>query len=371
MAYFNASTRTSSGVNWTPGASDTLAKWLYSKSWTGQFQDWAVDPDGDLESIVWSSDGRSTLQFYLYGWSQSGSGFNATGLAFQVLDDLGGTNNRAAAFWDGNIYLSRDFKTLRGTVTEMQESSNDDNYWYASGSWDASRLYSGTPDQVISYIFAASDQITGSRFADNINSGGGDDNIAGGGGDDLIDGGAGTDKAIFSGAFSGYRFEKDSSGRIAVSDLTSGRDGRDSITGIETLAFSDREVSVSALFETDKPSSNGGNTYQVPVGRGGRWLKKSQLRRGDAHWDVKGKGKNKKYLVDNDVVQIDGYNIDKDALSTQGFDINSTMLYGYRAAINPEGEWIYYNTLIGIGNNVIAHFRGLSPEEAGKGFYIA
>ena len=90
MAVFDASTRTSSGVTWTPGASDALAKWLNSKSWTGQFQDWAVDSDGDLESIVWSSDGRSTLSFYLSGWRQSGSGFNATGLAFQVLDDLGG-----------------------------------------------------------------------------------------------------------------------------------------------------------------------------------------------------------------------------------------------------------------------------------------
>jgi Ca2+-binding RTX toxin-like protein len=266
MAVFNASTRTSSGVTWTPGASDALAKWLNSKSWTGQFQDWAVDSDGDLESIVWSSDGRSTLSFYLSGWRQSGSGFNATGLAFQVLDDLGGADNRAAAFWDGSIYLSRDFKTMTGTVTEIQESTNDDNYWNASGSWDASRLYSGTPDQVISYMFSGSDQITGSRFADIINSGSGDDNITGGGGDDSIDGGTGADKAIFSGAFSGYSFEKDSNGRIVVSDLTTGRDGRDTIAGIETLVFSDKEVSVSALFQPEKPSGPSQPSTPNPTG---------------------------------------------------------------------------------------------------------
>ena len=247
MAVFNASTRTSSGVTWAPGASDTLAKWLNSKSWTGQFQDWAVDSDGDLESIVWSSDGRSTLSFYLSGWRQSGSGFNATGLAFQVLDDLGGADNRAAAFWDGSIYLSRDFKTMTGTVTEIQESTNDDNYWNASGSWDASRLYSGTPDQVISYMFSGSDQITGSRFADIINSGSGDDNITGGGGDDFIDGGAGADQARFQGVYSDYTITQDGQSRLVVADGVSGRDGRDVITGIETLVFSDQSISASSL----------------------------------------------------------------------------------------------------------------------------
>ena len=308
MAVFNASTRASSGVTWTPGASDALAKWLNSKSWTGQFQDWAVDSDGDLESIVWSSDGRSTLSFYLSGWRQSGSGFNATGLAFQVLDDLGGADNRAAAFWDGSIYLSRDFKTMTGTVTEIQESTNDDNYWNASGSWDASRLYSGTPDQVISYMFSGSDQITGSRFADIINSGSGDDNITGGGGDDSIDGGTGADKAIFSGAFSGYSFEKDSNGRIVVSDLTTGRDGRDTITGIETLVFSDKEISASTLFQPEQPSSPSQPStpeesykWSIPLGSGGRWVKYSKTKRKDLIWNLKGRGKRQKAFVDNDV----------------------------------------------------------------------
>lgn len=127
---------------------------------------------------------------------------------------------------------------------------------------------------------------------------------------------------------------------------------------------------------TSPPASSpttpvGGNVYQVPLGRGGRWIKKRKLRRNDTHWDVKGKGKKKKYLVDNDVVQIDGYDMDSDSLRTQGFDVNNTMLYGYRAAINPEGEWVYRNTLMTMGNNVIAHFRGLTPDEAGQGFIIA
>jgi hypothetical protein len=117
-------------------------------------------------------------------------------------------------------------------------------------------------------------------------------------------------------------------------------------------------------------SSSGGNVFQVPFGQGGRWLKKSKLRRSDTYWDVKGKGKNKMFLVDNDVAQIDGYNMTSDSLSTQGFDVNNTMLYGYRAALNPQGEWVYTNTLMTIGNNVIAHFRGLTPEQAGNGFYI-
>lgn len=70
---------------------------------------------------------------------------------------------------------------------------------------------------------------------DDILSGGdGDDRIAGGQDNDRIDGGAGQDTAIFRGLRSGYSISTDGGVTTVV-----GRDGIDTLTGVESLQFTD------------------------------------------------------------------------------------------------------------------------------------
>lgn len=76
------------------------------------------------------------------------------------------------------------------------------------------------------------DTITGNDVA-NI--------LTGGRGDDTIHGGGGTDVAVFSGAFASYSIVSNGNGSYTVTD-TNGTDGTDTLSSIETLRFSDKDV---------------------------------------------------------------------------------------------------------------------------------
>jgi hypothetical protein len=83
--------------------------------------------------------------------------------------------------------------------------------------------------------------LTGNAY-DNVLTGNAGDNIlTGGGGDDLLVGGGGDDTAVFSGASADYAVTKND-GFVTVSDKRLNRDGADSLTGIESLQFSDHRV---------------------------------------------------------------------------------------------------------------------------------
>ncbi len=83
---------------------------------------------------------------------------------------------------------------------------------------------------------AGNDTITGNE-ADNI--------LTGGRGNDTISGGGGTDIAIFAGAFASYTVVQNGTGSYTVT-ANSGTDGTDTLTSIEILRFSDRDVGGSA-----------------------------------------------------------------------------------------------------------------------------
>lgn len=75
------------------------------------------------------------------------------------------------------------------------------------------------------------DTITGNDVA-NI--------LTGGRGNDAINGGAGNDTAVFSGAYADYTITSTGTGSYTVTDNV-GNDGKDTLTSIETLRFSDRD----------------------------------------------------------------------------------------------------------------------------------
>lgn len=85
---------------------------------------------------------------------------------------------------------------------------------------------------------AQSNTLTGNDGNNVIEGGEGDDTLAGGKGDDNLDGGAGTDIVVFSGSSSEYAIMR-TNGSTIVTDNTTDRDGKDTLTNVEILQFSD------------------------------------------------------------------------------------------------------------------------------------
>lgn len=88
------------------------------------------------------------------------------------------------------------------------------------------------------------DAVVGNERGCVLQAGGGDDRLTGNGGDDTLYGGKGQDMAIYRGLRSDYRVDFDiETGVITVTDLVPGRDGQDTLHGIERLRFSDLDLS--------------------------------------------------------------------------------------------------------------------------------
>jgi Domain of unknown function (DUF4347)/RTX calcium-binding nonapeptide repeat (4 copies) len=115
------------------------------------------------------------------------------------------------------------------------------------------------------------DQINGGAGADSLSGGAGNDSLQGQAGDDVLAGalgadtlvggagndrllgGTGLDVARFTGLRADYQIIHNADGSYNVVDAVVGRDGTDVLTSVETLAFSDQNVTLSA---TDIASSN-------------------------------------------------------------------------------------------------------------------
>ncbi|HEY9080496.1 calcium-binding protein, partial [Magnetovibrio sp.] len=89
--------------------------------------------------------------------------------------------------------------------------------------------------------------ISGGAGNDLMDGRGGNDTLTGGVGSDTISGGAGTDTATFSGTMSGYVFSSNSSGWSITDTETSasGDDGTDMLAAIETMSFTDGDITAS------------------------------------------------------------------------------------------------------------------------------
>lgn len=81
------------------------------------------------------------------------------------------------------------------------------------------------------------DVLIGGDDNDSLSGGNDNDSLAGGAGDDIIDGGAGEDTAFFDADMGRYTFELNADGSIKAVDRAPGGDGIDTLTNVETLAF--------------------------------------------------------------------------------------------------------------------------------------
>jgi uncharacterized repeat protein (TIGR02059 family) len=88
------------------------------------------------------------------------------------------------------------------------------------------------------------DVLFGGAGDDTLDGGQGNDRLVGGPGNDMLTGGAGTDAAEFSGALSDYLIQHQSA-TTTVTDLRTGGDGVDVLSGIEILQFGGYAISLS------------------------------------------------------------------------------------------------------------------------------
>ncbi|WP_269748707.1 CAP domain-containing protein [Novosphingobium aquimarinum] len=111
--------------------------------------------------------------------------------------------------------------------------------------------------------------IVGTKGNDTLSGNGGDDTLEGGLGNDSLDGGAGNDVAVYSGKHSAYSV---SMSGTALSVSGNG-EGSDTLTGVETLMFSDGiyhwDAASAALVAgalTDPGTGSGGQTPEpIPI----------------------------------------------------------------------------------------------------------
>lgn len=81
------------------------------------------------------------------------------------------------------------------------------------------------------------DMLFGGGGNDTLQGGSGGDTLSGGAGDDRISGGSGTDTVIFSGRLLDYSFARADDGGLIVTDGVAGRDGQDTLDGVEHVVF--------------------------------------------------------------------------------------------------------------------------------------
>jgi len=83
-------------------------------------------------------------------------------------------------------------------------------------------------------------------FIENATGGVGNDTILGNEVNNILDGGLGSDTAVYQGNKSQYTITNNNNGTWTITDSVSGRDGEDTISGIEKLQFSDTLFTLSA-----------------------------------------------------------------------------------------------------------------------------
>jgi trimeric autotransporter adhesin len=116
-------------------------------------------------------------------------------------------------------------------------------FQFADGTKSAAQLIGSNLDGT-----DANDSLTGGPGNDSLYGGKGNDTLTGGAGNDVLHGGDGTDTARFSGYHADYTLSYDgSTDTYSIADSVGGRDGADSLTGIEVLQFADGSASPAEL----------------------------------------------------------------------------------------------------------------------------
>ncbi|WP_374037122.1 DUF4214 domain-containing protein [Brevundimonas staleyi] len=201
-------------------------------------------------------DGLDTIILELTSPSLNGSGWNfslETGLATN-LSGLRPASTQYALRSIENIVgsLGNDILTGDGANNRIEAGLGADTVRGGGGDdviyGDLAAGGAGGDD--ILYGDAGRDVLYGGAGSDRLDGGDGDDFLYGGAGDDTLVGGAGVDSAVF-----GYAYSLASLSYQNGTIIVGGPEGRDVLTGIERLVFSDRVLMVGADGRVVEPNA--------------------------------------------------------------------------------------------------------------------
>ena len=116
---------------------------------------------------------------------------------------------------------------------------------------------SGTVKDLAGNAFAGTTSYNFTTFSLNqtVSGTSGNDILSGGPGNDVLNGGGGIDIAAFTGAITGYRINFNRAlGTATITDTQNGRDGTDTLTGIEKLQFAGKMFELVNPPRTESPS---------------------------------------------------------------------------------------------------------------------
>lgn len=189
------------------------------------------------------------------GEIELGDGFSSSNLWFQKagsdlqITELGTKNQVTVTGWFAHRYYRLDRIVLAdGTIlAEMPINVMADAMTaYASANSNFNPQADGQTMPTDAAVTAAlnagwSRSLLGTNADDTLDGGNLGNNVfVGNGGNDTLIGGSGIDTAIYSGNAADYQFGTNAAGRITITDKVAGRDGTDTLTGIEYLQFADR-----------------------------------------------------------------------------------------------------------------------------------
>jgi Ca2+-binding RTX toxin-like protein len=147
-------------------------------------------------------------------------------LGNDIIDGGGGNDRVAYNTASGGVTVNLAAGTVTGAAGDDMLTSIE----HARGSEHADTLIGSD----------IANDLQGRAGDDNIQGAGGNDTIHGGAGNDAIDGGQGEDVARFTGNRADYNVAYSSAtSTYTVTDSVTGRDGMDSIQGVEAFQFSD------------------------------------------------------------------------------------------------------------------------------------
>ena len=150
----------------------------------------------------------------------------------QLIGAQNPTNIELSISENGTLYISGD---TSGGLNGQSNSGNQDAFIAKFSEVNDSEgiTINGTE---------LNDTLNGTSKNDTINGLGGNDIITGDSGDDLIDGGSGSDTAIYSGKFADYSFTRSTNSIQIVDQRITTNDGRDTLSNIEYIQFSDQTI---------------------------------------------------------------------------------------------------------------------------------
>lgn len=182
---------------------------------------------------------------------QSGLGAGASG--GPLLTTSGGVTSVAGVLSSGNTSLTS--STYAGLFSAT-------TWNWLNSAMAANDSLLGPAQGPTSVVTPTGTIYTGTSAADVMTGSSGWDQFTGNGGNDTLNGGDGIDTAFYAGTRAGYVVTAGATS-ITVNDLVAGRDGTDTLTGVERLVFTD----VRLAFDVGGSAGKAYRLYQTAFDR--------------------------------------------------------------------------------------------------------